>query len=257
MTVAIKRKNGDLIWFDAVLQFSRQYSASVTQHPIESGGVITDHTILDNPIIQLSGVISDADFNLARPIITQSDADNFKITNKQFVNNAPVNTKVTITEQNTLGRFLPESVGQFLPVPTISVEVPASSKPKSAEMLQDDIRSMWQSREEFELISFRGSTIEDTFDNCIITSLDFTETPDGGDALYPNLTIERVTYVKSANVKIPQDVQDSVKEQASPNQGKGRKAGETTTRVAKAGDGANGPTDHSKRASDKSILRGG
>ena len=61
MTIAIKRENGDLIWFDAVTEFGRQYRGSVSSNPIETGGKITDHITTENPVFTLTAVVSDAD----------------------------------------------------------------------------------------------------------------------------------------------------------------------------------------------------
>jgi len=222
MTVAIKRENGDLIWFDAILQLSRTYTGSVSKHPLESGAVVSDHVTKENPIITISGVISDVDFNLNRPVITASDAANYNISNKQFVNNTPVSATPVITPgDNALRRLLPESVAQFLDEQPAGVVVPEADRPKFAAALESDLTDMWSNTEEFELIDFEGNRIDTVYNNCVITSLSFKEDPDSGDALWPELTIEQVTFAESTSVAIPQRVAASIQSKASPTNGKG------------------------------------
>ena len=247
MTVAIKRSNGDLIWFDAILNFNRTYAASVTKHPIEQGGKITDHTSTENPTIQINGVVSDAEFNLTRPIISQFDADTYGITNKQFVNNSPVTTSPQITYSSSkYAKYLPEEAQKFLPQTSPTVIVPASPKPMYAAYIDGLLTTMWKDKEEFELVDFVDNNIHRVFTQCVFTNVNFSEDPDSGMALYANLSIEKVTYVRSTNVKIPQKVQDKVKSKAAPIQNKGTQQGETKAKTTQEGDDGKKPRDKTK-----------
>lgn len=51
-----------IIVFDAALESSRDFSAKVTSHPVETGVQIADHVTLENPKFTLKGVVSDAAF---------------------------------------------------------------------------------------------------------------------------------------------------------------------------------------------------
>lgn len=247
MTVAIKRKNGDLIWFDAILNFNRVYAASVTKHTIEQGGKVTDHTTIENPTIQLNGVVSDADFNLTRPIISQFDADTYGITNKQFVNNSPVTSSPEISYSTSkYTKFLPEEAQKFLPQTSPTVVVPDAIKPMYSAYIDSLLTTMWGQKEEFELIDFVDNNIHRVFIQCIFTNVSFSEDPDSGMALYANLAIEQVRYVRSTNVKIPQRVQEKVKSKAAPVQNKGTQQGDTQSKVTQPGDDGQSPRDMSK-----------
>lgn len=239
MTIAIKRANGDLIWFDAVVNFGRQFSGSVSKHPLETGAVITDHTIIDNEIISISGVLSDADFNLNRPLIDSQQAATFGLQNKQFVNNTPVTSvddtgtpmyqNVMIDEGNNLARFLPESIGQFFGTnkPTVTMQYP--EKVKLALTVADDLIAMHQGREEFELINFSEDKIREVFSNCVMTSLSFNEDPDTGSAVYPNMTIERVKYATSTSVRVRRRVSKDMEKKAATQDSKGKQASNSST----------------------------
>jgi len=233
MTVAIKRENGDLIWFDAILSFGRQLSGSVSKHPLETGAVLTDHTTIENEVISFSGLITDADFNLHRPLIDAATATQFDLINKQFVNNTPVAStpnggalinNILINETSSLIRFLPESVGQFFDskAPSVSLNPQTPTKVISAANVQARLIDIFNQRENFILLSFDSNKIIDSFDNCVMTSLNLQEDPDSGDAVYPIITIERVTYATSTSVKIKTRVSPSVEKKAADQQNKGK-----------------------------------
>jgi hypothetical protein len=217
MTVAIKRAKGDIIWFDAVLQFNRQNSASVSKHPLETGSYITDHTTTENPIITISGVITDVDFNIQRPKVEKE---------KQFVNNKPLPNNIVTVESDggKYKEFLPESISQFFEDQPPHVNINPITRPKTAEAIEDDLIQIWKDKEAVTLMEFKGSVAKERYDNCIITNLTFNESSDSGDALWPSITLEQVAYAKSTNVKIPQKVAASVKNAASPTNGKGTQA---------------------------------
>ena len=225
MTIAILRANGDLIWFDAITQFSERYTGTLSVHPLESGNVVNDHTTINNLEMSLNGIISDADFNLDRPVITDDDARDWHINNKQFVNNSPVDTTVAITYRPGINKFLPASVSQFVTPPQPIVEVPDYDRPKFAARIKDELTFIQRTAENFSLVDFQYGRIWRVLDNCVMTSLDFTETPESGDAIYPVMTIMQARYATTKFVKI------AVKN-------KGRKNSTATARDEKKGDDA-------------------
>lgn len=202
MSYAVLRANGDLIWFDAITQFSERYTGTLTAHPLERGGVVNDHTTINNIEINLAGIISDADFNLTRPTITDDDATNWKINNKQFVNNSPVDSVVTIDYKPGINQFLPESISQFITPPVPVVNVPDFDRPKFAARIKDELTFMQRSAENFSLVDFVNGRIWRVIDNCVLVSLDFTETPESGDAIYPIMQIHVARYVDTRMVKL-------------------------------------------------------
>lgn len=202
MTIAVLRANGDLIWFDAITQFSERYNGTLTAHPLESGNVVNDHTTIDNIEINLNGIISDADFNLDRPVITDDDGRDWKINNKQFVNNSPVETTVSIEYKPGLSQFLPESVSQFITPADPVVIVPDYDRPKFAARIKDELTDIQRSAENFSLVDFQNGRIWRVIDNCVLVGLDFTETPDTGDAIFPNMVIKVARYATTKETRI-------------------------------------------------------
>lgn len=226
MTVAIKRSKGDIIWFDSVMQFNRQRTASVSKHPLETGSYITDHTTTENPVITISGLITDVDFNLQRPVVSVDDAKANGIQQKPFVNNDPLSNPTVRIESDggKYSQYIPESVSQFLEDDAPSVSVTPITRSKSAIAIEDDLIQIWKNKEAVTLVEFTGSRINKLYTDCIITSLVFNENADSGDALWPEMTFEQVSYVLSTSVKIPQKVSNAVKNKAAPTNGKGNQA---------------------------------
>lgn len=247
MSYAILRANGDLIWFDAITNFSERYTGTLTAHPLEKGGVVNDHTTINNIEINISGIISDADFNLTRPVITDDDAVNWKINNKQFVNNSPVETTVEIEYKPGINQFLPESISQFVTPPQPVVIVPDNDRPKFAARIKDELTSVQRDAENFSLVDFQNGRIWRVIDNCVMVNLDFTETPESGDAIYPVMQIHVARYADTRAVKVPVS-------------NKGRKTAKATERPKKEGDDATTEetkfTGKSQAASASDIFTG-
>lgn len=250
MTVAIKRAKGDLIWIDAVVQFNRAFQSSVTKHPIETGAFVSDHTIIENPVLTVSGVISDVDFNNQRPVISETDKMAKGWKTKQFENNVPVpDDNVMISaDNNVFKKYLPESVSQFFPEQAAGVVVGTVTRPKTAESLESDLIEIRTMKEEIDIVEFEGDRIKKIWSSCVMINLMFEENPESGDALWPTMTFEQVTYAKSVNVKIPQKVKPEVKNKAAPTTGKGSQS--TTKGQCTLSDPKTVPTYNSELGSE-------
>lgn len=226
MTVAIKRSNGTLIWFDAVLEYSKNYSAQISSHRLESGRLITDNRSVGNAEFSLSGVISDVDFNAQRPIISRADADSVGITNTTFVNNQeiPTDNIVIKSGDGALTRLLPESITQFLDdkPPSINI-VEEVSRQISDLYLEQVFTDMHDAGELFTLIEFNGNKIRgQLIENCLIKNLSFKFDADSGEALWPVFQIEQVRFATSASVTLPQEVVTALKNKKKDASKKGK-----------------------------------
>lgn len=224
MTVAIKRANGDLIWFDAVLEFSRRYSSTVTKHPVETGAFISDHVVTDNPVMTINGVLSDVDFNVSRPQITEAMVERFGVNRKEFVNKTEVTQRAQIIEgQSQLARMLPEVAAQYFDEQAPEVIVTPNPKTKPARTVAADLEMMWKTKEVFEVLDLVAKNqLKEPYKNCVITSLSFAEDPDAGDAVWPVMQIEQVTFATSESVQIAKTTAPSIQKQAAKKENKGR-----------------------------------
>lgn len=249
MTYAIRRENGDVLYFDAVTSIEEQYSATVTKHPLASGSFISDHTIVDNNKFTLKAILSDADFNLNRPQreYNQQADNSFPTTNtKQFVNDTETQVPVKITNNAPKWRsFLPEVVSQFTASTIPTVVVTPQTKVKAAEAVRADLMDMFSKKEPFTLVEYNANIVARSWSNVIFTGISFLEDADTGRGLFPNMQMEQVVYtnVEFANIQLKK----------TPN--KGRKVGETTKTPEKPGDdAATQPTDNAKKTSALKVL---
>lgn len=64
MGTLIQRANGNIIYFDAAESVVKDLPNKVTSHPIEDGSPITDHVISEPRKVSVTGIISDAAFQL-------------------------------------------------------------------------------------------------------------------------------------------------------------------------------------------------
>lgn len=242
MTYAIRRNNGDVLYFDAITDVEEQYSAQITKHPLARGAYISDHTILDNKKFRLRAVLTDADFNLNRP----SEEGWKSVTEKQFVNDTETQIPVKIKSEGAKWRsFLPEVVSQFTANTIPTVTVTPQSKIKTAHAVRFDLIDMFEKKESFTLVEYNSNLVSRSWDNISFCSLTFAEDADSGEGLYPDMQMEQATYTNVENVFI--------KIKTTPN--KGRKTGSTTKKPTKAGDdAATEPTHNAKKSGAARIA---
>lgn len=262
MTIAIRRDNGDVLWFDAVEGFDEALASTVTKHPIATGGFIADHVTKDNPRFNLKGILSDADFNFSRPqleynqynqplstIGLQQQSIEFPtVTKKQYVNNTPVNSPVAInSNKNVFKSFLPESISQFTSTSIPEVVVTEQPKVKSAAAVRLDLVRMREMKESFTLVDFEDNLIRRSWPSCVFTNLSFSETPEGGDsrALFPVMEIEQVVFTTVENIKI----------KLKPIN-KGRQQGVASNRETKEGDDAKTQATSLSNSNASQLVQG-
>ncbi|UAV89674.1 hypothetical protein [Pseudomonas phage COT4] len=234
--IVLRRANGDIIWFDAVTNYDQTYSATVTKHPIATGGYVSDHTTTDNVILQINAVLSDADFNLQRSLIEVKSANGTDVAkDKQFTNNTQVVYPVTISEKTTINKLLPEVIAQFTKDTIPDAYVTPQNKIKTALAVKLDMISMWRNREEFQILDIIDNTVVEQFSPCIFTNLTFREDETTGEGVFPNMTIEQVTFT---------DLQEVAVKIKTAN--KGRKSG-TTTKKPTETPPDNAPTEETKK----------
>lgn len=234
--IVLRRANGDIIWFDAVTSYDQTYSATVTKHPIATGGYVSDHTTTDNVVLQINAVLSDADFNLQRSLIEVKSASGIDVArDKQFTNNTQVVYPVTISEKTTINKLLPEVVAQFTKDTIPDAYVTPQNKVKTALAVKLDMINMWKTREEFQILDIIDNTVVEQFSPCIFTNLTFREDESTGDGVFPSMTIEQVVFtdLKEVAVKIK-------------TANKGRKSG-TVTKKATEVPPDNAPTQETKK----------
>lgn len=239
MSISITRSNGEVLWFDAVTDFAENYSSNVSSNPVPRSGAINDNVTTENPKISFSGVISNADFHLSRPIITEEVAQEIGTTSASFLSTDTVGvTFVTTNQGSSLAKYLPETLAQFLPPdapPTITMQGDRSGSSiiKTAEaFLSALVRGkliaipggrgyLRNSYEVFTLTLWQDGKPLKVFKDCVLTGLNYRENPDSGDAIYPQISITQVTFVPTLETILPQNVIAALRAAATTESSRG------------------------------------
>ncbi|MEE4224810.1 phage baseplate protein [Pseudomonas viridiflava] len=247
----IVTKTKDVIYFDAITRIQESYTSSISKHPLSDGSLITDHTTRENPKYSISGVLSDADFNLQRPSNLSSlpnqtlnsgeyvGTDFYDVRDKQFTNNTQVVYPVQITEKSTINRLLPEVIAQFTKDTIPDAFVTPQDKVKTARGVKSQLVEMWRTADQFQVVEILAGTTIGVFGPCVFTNLVFEENTDTGEGIFPEMVFEEVKYAttKSVSVTINKGIN------------KGRVSGKATTKPGRD-EVANAPSSYT----DKSVL---
>ena len=245
---------GGFLYFDAILNWNRSFTGSVTKHAIDGGGNITDFYISNNPTFTLSAVISAEDISTTSALLADAEG------------NGPSNTTmppeaviVGSTDQSLLMKYIPNVVGQLLPdtLPDVIMDdfKGDSVFGASLEDIQDILINL-QSGEGYNQITgqfeavIRQVTLYETdgfltlakklpadeTKALVITSLSFREDQDSGYALYCDMSFELVRFANLKKVALPPDiVQTPVKKKVATKKSLG-KCDSTTKDTATSGD---------------------
>lgn len=232
---------GGFLLFDAVTAWNRSFTGQVTKHAIDGGSNVSDHYINNNPVFQMSAVISSSDISTTSALLADENG------------NEPYNTVmppeaviVGSSDQSLLMRFIPNVVGQYLPdtLPDVIMDDIRGDifEGDTTEKIQD-ILSNLQSGEGYSQITGQWETSirpvnlfeTDNFltlikklpanDNSylVITSINFREDTDSGYCLYADITFEQVRFSNLKKVVLPPDlVQAPVKKKATTKKSLGR-----------------------------------
>ena len=198
-----------VIYFDAVTDYSKQYGGKVTEHPIEAGASITDHYISSNKKYKIKGVISGIDF-LSLPA-------NHKIEDNEIFNKKEEITPVSIPSPSILDAFMPDVISQFLgndpPSPVLSeqevkdyrLEIENALEQILHGLYYNEDRKKWENRMTLvTLFELNGAEIPSKIiENLVITSFNIEETPETGDALFFDMSLEQVNFVTLESAEAP------------------------------------------------------
>lgn len=234
MTLALKwgennQEGGGFIYFNATTLYTQNYRGQVTKHPVDAGGTITDHFIKENPIFTVSAVISGTDISTNTYLIRDLDG-NSPFNSEQ----APQAVSVNSTDQNVLTKFIPTSIGQFLPdtSPEVVVE---SARADLLEQIREGLINLLSGTKYndktgqfdsniqlLQLYEFDETLLKRIINNVVMTNITFKEDPNTGYALYCDMTFEQVTFAYLKKTVIPKDVVNSLKKKTSSKENKGK-----------------------------------
>ena len=223
MSVAIQRENGDLIWFDAVLTYQQSFSSSVSKHPIEGGETVTDNVTTQNPIFNISGVVSNADFNTMRPFISSSDATAYGISRRRIYNSQPIpdgQGPIIGSKASPILARIPV-VGQFFEGQPPSVIVPDLKRPDWVLEVSSILEEIERNHERVALLEFKNSAVFSIRDDIYITNLTFNEDENTGDSVNVSVSLERVKFVTLLTASVSKETVKELEAQNTKKENKG------------------------------------
>ena len=239
MTFAIKwgsldsDESSGFIYFDAISASSANYRGQVTKHPIDSGGTISDHFIKENPVFQFTGIITGTDLSSSSYLI-RGDGGEGAFNSKV----APASVKLKNSAAGLL-QYLPSSVSQFLDKTSSEIVMDQDIRTDSnyeiacRDIIVNLIQGISYNRESqqlenkinlIELYEFDqdNSIRKPPTGNLVLTNFSVNETPESGDALLVDITLEQVEFATLKKEALPQDVKTSLKPKVSSKKNKGK-----------------------------------
>jgi len=253
MTLALRwglsepNEAGGFVYFDAVSLYTRNFRGQVTKHPVDGGGRITDHFIKENPIYNISAVISGVDVSGENLLISDTDG-------LVPFNYDPVIQQASVGDSglvNKLKRFIPNSIGQFIPdADGDDVTLQAERDDKTADV--DSLLQNLLTGKRFNpvtnqldpyvqvvrLYEYSDFGIAKIVEDLVLTSFVVREDVNTGEGLFCELTLEQVEFVSLERTEIPQNIRASLQGKAAGKSSKGKQ----DSTVKDVGD-PNGPDD--------------
>ena len=210
------------IYMDAVTLYTQSYTGQVTRHPVDTGGVITDHFVKDNPKFTIQAVITGVDIS-TNTYLLQDLNGNFPYN----TNPAPTPVSVNSTDNSVLRKFIPSSIGQFLFDSSPDIQMQNARVDVMNQVREFLINLMSgvkfnEKTQQFDsniqivnLYEYEKTFLSRVVNNLVLTNITFDERPDTGDALYCNMSFEQVTFTTLKKIQIPKTTSSLTKKASS------------------------------------------
>jgi hypothetical protein len=189
--ISIQRPNKDLIHLSVITSYGLNYSNSVTAHPVENGSKISDHIQSENLKVSLNGVVVDTDIFsgtnvVSVPAILEQNSD--------VILTAAGGAKVKLG-----GDFVKQAL------------LDARNNKELCTIIDGEVG-----------VTGRATgKVKNVYNNCVITSLSFSEGTDSGDGVEVSLTLEQIKLVtlREVVVNVPPQKQSAGKGTTGKNKG--------------------------------------
>lgn len=215
------------IYFDAVTQYSRDYSGKVTEHPLEAGALVTDHYVSNNPKFSISGVISNVDFSNIPSQIT--------VNGESVINNNKQPSPVKVTDMSGIRKYVPGVLDQFFGRTMPIVEMDNDERVNFKYYIEDFFAQLlaglyWnQKRQKYENrmttailweVDSKGVPVRPLGD-LVCTACQINEDEETGDAMILSVNLEQVIFVTSEKAQAPKPRKGPVARKAEEKKDKG------------------------------------
>lgn len=232
MSIAVRigtrgQKNSALFYINAVTRYDQSYRAQVSKYPLDSGVSISDHTVNENPVFTVSGIISPSDisFRAASAVVFDRGLDSPMNVDRNFPEKANSYVEDLLAG---LKKYIPDVATQFLGT--------TSSEPKGGELPPDKtldilskIKTLFTS-----LIynkanrSYRNSvvfctlyeiwdygTLRNSHRNLVLTDFKGSYDVENGTALLVEMTFEQVRVANIQQTEVPTNVSANISQETA------------------------------------------
>jgi len=241
MTTVLKSELGQIITLDVVTKQQKGFRSSVTQHPVDGAGTVSDHATNHNPRISMTAYISAADFNSSKPEKLDS-LDRNKIGGEIVVGGSVAQVvEIDGFEESFLQSAIPDIAKQFF----------EEDKPEIKGITQRSGYELSEFRNLELLHKFKVPVKMYEFDNypsnsadgssgtqeivnttpayagekMFLTNISVSESPDNGDAYLVNLSFEIVTVTTLQEAEAPLNVAPEIEDESSGKSNEGNQSG--------------------------------
>jgi len=222
MALALLFEDDSVVILDAVTNYNKNLTSTLSKHPVDKSAVITDHIAKQNPEFTFRAIISSADFHS----ISTRSPELLEQGNVDDVYNTPVEP-ATITHNGSLvGGLLPSSIAQILDSPAVTVEMD-SFRGYSHVEARNRLQQAWEDSEIITLLDYdydfsTGRSIDvKNVENCIMLRFEDVEDVDTGDALQANFTFQKARFAYIQEADIEEQPDEDTEDPASPEEDEG------------------------------------
>lgn len=211
------------VYFDAVQKYTKEYKGKVTEHPIDRKSNVSDHYIRQNPKIHIQGYISGVDLHNKSNLDSAVGARGSHSPD----NATPAPRPVSVGSR--VDNALPTSLSQYFSTPSPLPDLDRTGQGMELiERVKDAMEKVVggsSSDIKIPLVTvyeYTGRMITKVERGLCITSLVFEEDPDSGDALYCDMTLEKITFSEESQSAFDEDVVAALQTKAAKKESKGK-----------------------------------
>ncbi len=197
-TAYIGTADGKFINFDAVLAETHNISATTTDHPIEKGGKISDHVIVDPVEVEFEVMVSN------QPIgTTDLFGQEVGISGKPYkLDFKPYDAPLSITPGSIYQKIGGAIKSIFSGTPEYIANVLVFNR--EITPITDVKAALWKLFEDKKLVTVY--TANALYKNMVLITAPMSRTPDIGDAARFHLIFKQIRVVDTASTEIPAEI---------------------------------------------------
>lgn len=232
MSIALKIGDDEsevqgFLYLDAVTMYSKSLKGRVSSHPVDSGANIADHFIAENPKFSLRGVVSDVEIS--------GVSDMVNLEGRVPMNAISLPATPLIQGQEKSLQYLPSAVRQFFERKEATVGVSDATTPSNIPAVEALFRQLmtglsynqtdrrWRNKMTLTtLYEMNGYNFSNAHTDLVITSVEFSEDPDSGDALYLDISLEKVRFATLKSTELPKKATSNKKKKVAGTSDKGK-----------------------------------